>query len=111
MSLYLDRAALRIHHTAELYEEAVTGCFDEPAAMRSDHRHERLSLYVLEGLESTALVRSHQTRIPHHVGGEDCSEATGLAHSSGKPMLRNPTSNVLARSVRYAGSISQGCRV
>jgi hypothetical protein len=36
--------AQRSHHTAELDEEAVSDCLDQPAVMRGDHRIEQLGV-------------------------------------------------------------------
>jgi hypothetical protein len=58
MRLHFGRATERIHHTAELDEEAVTCCLDEPAVIRGDRWTEQLDLDRLERLESTVLVRS-----------------------------------------------------
>ncbi len=44
-----------------------------------------------EAFERALLVRSHQPRIPRHIGREDRSEPTGLSHVSGIPALRRPS--------------------
>jgi hypothetical protein len=36
------------------------------------------------------LIRTHQARVPCHIGGEDRGEATRRGHSSGIPASRRP---------------------
>ena len=58
--------------------------------MRRDHWVESLDLYRFEGLKGAGLVRPYQPRIAHHIGGEDCSETTGLAHVFSPAAIRAP---------------------
>ena len=45
--------------------------------MLGDFRIEELAAQRFEAFERALLVRSHQPRIPRHVGGEDRGEAGG----------------------------------
>src|SRR6516162_4850168 len=91
--LQLGCTAQRIYHTAELDEEAVTRCLDEPAVMSGDLRIEQLSLYRLEPLEGTALVHPDQARVTCHIGSEDGGEAAGRAHGASLAARRRPDRN------------------
>jgi hypothetical protein len=50
LSLKFGGAMQRIHHTAELDEEAVTRGLNKSAVMRGHRRIEQLDPYVLESL-------------------------------------------------------------
>jgi hypothetical protein len=52
--LHHGRAPQRIHHTAELDEQTVTRCLDEPTIVRSDRRVNQLGPDGLERLEGAA---------------------------------------------------------
>jgi hypothetical protein len=47
----------------------------------------------LEPLVRPFLIRTHQPRIPRHIGGEDRGEAAGLAHVVSPAARRRPDSN------------------
>src|ERR1700731_3829291 len=61
--------------------------------MRGQSSDRPLDPYHFEGLESPALVRPDQPRIPRHVGGEDGGEAAGLAHVTSPAARRRPERN------------------
>ena len=50
--------------------------------MLGDLGIEELTAQRLEAFERAFLIRPHQPRIPRHIGGEDRSEAAGLAHDT-----------------------------
>jgi len=88
--LHRDRAAHRVDDAGELDQQAVAGRLDDPAVVLGDLRIEELSAQRFEAFERAFLVRSHQTRIPRHIGGEDRSKAAGLAHSASPVASRRP---------------------
>ena len=90
--LHLDRAAHRIDDAGELDQQAVAGGLDDAAVVLGDLRIDELAAQRFEAFERAFLVRPHQPRIPRHIGGEDRGETAGLAHPSGTPALRRPSS-------------------
>jgi len=75
----------------KFHQQAVTGGLDDAAVVLADFRIDQLAAKGFEAFERAFFVRSHQPRMPRHIGGEDRSEAAGLAHSSGNPALRIPS--------------------
>ena len=78
--LHLDRAAHRIDDAGKLHEHAVAGGLDDAAVVLGDFRIDELAAQRFQTFECPLLIRPHQPRIAGHIGGEDRSEATGLAH-------------------------------
>ena len=58
-----------------------------------DLRIEELMAQRLEAFERAFLIRSHQPRIPRHIGGEDRGETAGLAHPASAAAKRRPDNN------------------
>src|SRR5271165_21112 len=72
--LHLCRAAERVDDAGELDQKAIAGRLDDPALMVGNSRIDHLGAERLGPAERAFLVRSHQPRIPRHIGGEDCGE-------------------------------------
>ena len=88
--LHRDSAAHRIDDAGKFHQHAVTGGHDDAAVVLSDFRIDEFAAQRFEAFERAFLVRSHQTRIPRHIGGEDRSKAAGLAHSASPVASRRP---------------------
>jgi hypothetical protein len=92
--LHRDSAAHRIDDAGKFHQHSVTGGLGprarpgDAAVVLSDFRIGDLAAQRFEAFERAFLVRPHQPRIPHHIAGEDRSEAAGLAHVSGTPAFR-----------------------
>jgi len=73
----------------------VLGEADHPAlaVVLGDLRIGELAAQRLEALVCVLLVHPHQPRIPRHIGGEDRSEAAGLAHVVSPAAMRRPDRN------------------
>jgi hypothetical protein len=96
--LHLDRATHRIDDAGKLHQRAVAGGLDDAARVLGDFRIEELAAQRLEAFERAFLVRSHQPRIPRHIGSEDRGEPAGRGHSSGKPAFRRPLSQIASNA-------------
>jgi len=59
--LHLGRAPQGIDHTAELDQQAIARCLDEPAVVRGDRRINQLGADSLQRLEGAAFVRADQS--------------------------------------------------
>jgi len=70
-ALDLAGAAHRIDDAGEFRQHAVAGGLDHPAAMLADLRINEFGEMRLEAFVRAFLVRTHQARIAHHIGGED----------------------------------------
>ncbi len=88
--LHRDRAAHRIDDAGKLDQQAVAGGLDDAAPVLGDLRIEQLAAQRFQAFERAFLVRPHQPRIPRHIGGEDRSEAAGLAHATSPAARRRP---------------------
>jgi hypothetical protein len=84
-------AAHRIDDAREFHQHAVAGGLDDAAMMFTDFRIEELAAQRFEAFESALLVRSHQQRIPRHIGGKDRGETSARSHPS-HPALRRLSS-------------------
>jgi hypothetical protein len=80
--LHLRRASHRIYNVRELREEAVAGVLYDPAAVLGDLWADQLPEMRLEPFVRPVLIRSHETRIRRHIGGQDRSEAADMGHFS-----------------------------
>ena len=69
--------AHRVDDAGKLRQHAVAGGLDDPAAMLADLRTEQFEQMRLDAFVGTFLIGTHQTRIAHHIGGEDRSETAG----------------------------------
>jgi len=96
--LHRDRAAHRIDGAGELDQPAIAGGLDDATVVLGDLRIDEIMPQRFEAFVRAFLVRSRQPRIPRHIGGEDRGETAGLAHSSGNPALRRPSTNTAAIS-------------
>jgi len=81
-ALQLDRAADRINDTGKFDQQSVAGGLDEAAAMLLELRIDELAVKGFEAVERTLLIRSHQTRVACHIGGEDRGETAKSGHCS-----------------------------
>jgi hypothetical protein len=70
--LDLGRTPNGIDRALELDQEAVAGVLDDAAAVLGDLRLDYLPEMRFDPLVRALLIHPHQTRIPRHVGGEDC---------------------------------------
>src|SRR5262249_10921358 len=70
-ALHLDRAAQRVHHTAELDEQPVAGGLDEAAAMFGDLWIQELATQCSETFWAAAPTGAGRPGTPRHIGGED----------------------------------------
>ena len=69
-ALHLGDAAHSIDDAGEFREHAVAGGLDDPAMMLADLRIDEFGEMRLEAFVRAFLVRLHQARIAHHIGGE-----------------------------------------
>src|ERR1700730_14096033 len=74
--------ANRIDHALELRQEAVARVLYDPAPVFPYLRIDQLPEMSFEAFVRPFLILAHQARVPGHVGGEDCSEATDRRHCS-----------------------------
>jgi len=74
-ALDLDGAPNGIDHARKLGKEAVAGVFYDTAAVFADLRIDQLLEVGFEPLVGAFLVRTHQTRVTGHIGGEDRGQA------------------------------------
>jgi len=89
--LHLGCTAQRIHHTAELDEQAIAGCLHEPTIVRGDCRIEQFGPDRLERSERAFLVCSNQPLVTRDISRQDRGQSAGCGHnSSGIPALRRP---------------------
>src|SRR6266446_1839437 len=86
----------------------VLGEADHPslAVVLGDLRIEELAAQRVEAFEGAFFVRSHQPRIPRHIGGEDRGETAGLAHVSSPAARRRPDRNSSRSSGLRKGRLS-----
>ena len=92
-ALHVNRAANRIHDTAEFHQHAVAGVFYDAPAVLFDLRIDQLAKKYLEALVRPLLVRFHEARVAHHIGGKnggqpafDASRGQGGASLSRRPI-------------------------
>jgi hypothetical protein len=83
-------AANGIHDTGKFRQEAIAGVLYDPAPMLLDLWIDQLPEMSLEPFVRAFLIDTHQARISRHVGGEDCSEAAGLAHMASPAARSRP---------------------
>ena len=89
--LHFGGATDRIDHARKFRQQPIAGGLDDPPVVLGDLRVDQLPAMRLEAFERAFLVRTHQPRIAHHVGGEDRGETAGGGHySSGIPAFRKP---------------------
>jgi hypothetical protein len=67
--------AHRVDNAGEFREHAVAGGLDDPAVMLADPRVEQFDEMRLDAFVRAFFIGTHQTRIAHHVGGEDRGKA------------------------------------
>jgi hypothetical protein len=79
-ALHFNGGPNRIDHAPELGEEPVPGVLYDPAAMLPDFRIDQLAEMRLQPFVRPILIRSHQARVPRHIGGEDRGEAADRRH-------------------------------
>ena len=70
-ALHVNRAADRIHDTAEFHQHAVAGVLYDAPAVLFDLRIDQLAKKYLEVLLRPLLVRFHEARVAHHIGGKN----------------------------------------
>jgi len=75
--------------TTLLNEQSVAGGLDEPSLVRGDGRIEQLGSDRFQCLKSAALIRSDQSRIARHIGGEDRGKTAGRGHSWDRPLFES----------------------
>jgi len=74
-ALDIHSAADGIDHARELCQDAVASVFYDTAAVFADLRIDQLLEVGFEPLVGAFLVRTHQTRVTGHIGGEDRGQA------------------------------------
>jgi hypothetical protein len=97
-----DHAAHRIDDAHKFHQHAVAGGLDDAAMMFADFPIEELAAQRFEAFERALLVRSHQPRIPRHIGGKDRGETSARSHPL-HPALRSPSSRWAWSTDRYHG--------
>jgi len=103
-ALNFARTAHSVDHTRELRQHAVAGGLDDPPVMLADLRIDQFAQMRLEAFVRAFLIRTHQARIAHHIGGEDRGETAGGGHSSVTPALRNPVKKVVSARALVLGT-------
>jgi hypothetical protein len=84
-------AAHRVDDAGEFRQYAVAGGLDDAAVMLADLRIDELDEMSFDAFVRAFLIRAHQARIAHHIGGEDRGETASGDHPSGSPALRRPS--------------------
>ena len=80
--LHFDRAPHRINHARELDQHPVAGSLDDATMMFSDLGIDQFAAMPFEPFVRPFLIRAHETRVAHHIGGEDRGKATKGRHRS-----------------------------
>src|SRR5215469_4650554 len=70
--LHFHGAPDGVNDARELGQEAVTGVLDDAPPVFADLRLDQVSQVRLDPFVRPLLIGPHQTRIPGHIGGEDC---------------------------------------
>jgi hypothetical protein len=83
-----------INHTGKFHQQTIAGRFDDAASVFGDLWIDNVCPDRPQPVQGTFLVGPDQPRIPLHISGQNCSEAAGLGHSSGKPARRRPAYSV-----------------
>jgi hypothetical protein len=91
--LHFDRAPHGVDHAAELRDEPVAGSLDDAAAMHGDGRVDQVAPQRAEPRERAILIGAREPAVADHIRDQDCSNLPGLAHSSGNPALRRPSTS------------------
>jgi hypothetical protein len=73
-------AAHRVDNAREFRQHAVSGGLDDAAVMLPDLRLDPFTQMRLEAFVRAFLIRAHQARIAHHIGGEDRGETANSGH-------------------------------
>src|SRR5215472_5200417 len=81
----IPRCVLTAQRTAsttlgELGQEPVAGGLYDPTPVLGEFRLDQLPEMGFEPLVRALLIRPHQTRVPRHLGGENCGEAADRRH-------------------------------
>src|SRR5215469_2330088 len=92
-ALDLHRAADGIYDTRKFCQEAVSCVLYDPAPVLADIRIDQFSEMALEPLVRPFLVRTHQPRIPRHIGGKDRCKAAGGVHVVSPAASHRPDKN------------------
>jgi hypothetical protein len=71
-SLDPNRAAHRIHHTAELDDASISGALDDPAVMGGDCRVDQIATEAPQARQGAVLVGSGEAAVSDDVGHQDC---------------------------------------
>jgi hypothetical protein len=66
--------AHRVDHAGKFCQHAIAGDLDDAAVMLADLRIDQFDEMRLEAFVRAFLIGTHQTRIAHHIGGEDRGE-------------------------------------
>src|SRR5208282_3329635 len=91
--LHFDGAAHGVDHAAELDETAVACALDDAPVMRVDSGINQVAAQSPQPRERAILVRSREPAVADHVGDQDRGDFASLAHSSGSPALRRPSTS------------------
>src|SRR6185437_14810832 len=87
--LHFDGAAHGVDHAAELYDRAVAGALDDPAAMRGDRRLEEIAAQTPDARQRALLVGAGEAAEADNIRDQDRRELSGLGHgaASSRPTL------------------------
>ena len=89
--LDFDRAAHGVDHAAELDDRAVAGALDDASVVHGDDRVDQVAAERPEPRQRAVLVGPCEPAVAGDVGHQNRRELPGLAHSSGNPALRRPS--------------------
>ncbi len=107
-ALHRHRAGYGFHDRRERKQQAVASGFDDVSLVSGDERVDELDPVCFQGHQGAFLVRAHDARVAHHVGGDDRSEVTldtarrhsldphQFPHDSAVAGLSQPTTGILA---------------
>ena len=70
----------------------VAGALDDAPVMRGDGGIDQIAAQPPQPRQGAILVRSREPAVADHIGDQDRCNFPGLAHSSGSPALRKPSS-------------------
>jgi hypothetical protein len=88
--LHFNRATHSVDHAAELDQRAVAGQLDDAPVIQGDGGVDDVAAQRTKSGERTILVHACEAAVADHVGSQDRSKFSGLAHVSGIPALRRP---------------------
>ena len=79
--LHLDGTAHRVHHTAELDEDAIAGAFYDVPIVHRDGWIDQIAPQCPEPRQRAIFFRARKPAVSDHIGRQYCREFPGLLHN------------------------------